>query len=98
MKLKHYLQKIGKSSYRASKELGCNRQSVLNWANGLTIPGPVLMAKIVRWSNGEVQPNDFFDLDNPQSGGAGDAACDPAELNPSPLCSAGFPPTQEQAA
>lgn len=62
MKLKTYINQQKKTLIQTSKELGVPYEYVRRWSLGLVIPRPEQMSKIVTWSGGEVQPNDFYDL------------------------------------
>ena len=40
--------------------LGCSVPAVFKYEKGIRIPSPKFMKKIVEWSDGEIQPNDFY--------------------------------------
>ena len=63
MKLKAYIDDVLKISVaEAARQLKKRQQSVHLWYTGERIPRKGEMAGIVNWSNGAVQPNDFYDL------------------------------------
>ena len=60
MHLKDYIALTGKSLPDVGRELGVSAAAVSRWQNGKAIPEPHLMRKIMKWSNGNVMPNDFY--------------------------------------
>ena len=48
------------SLLETSRILGCTSVALYYWETTSRIPSPKFMKKIVEWSNGEVQPNDFY--------------------------------------
>lgn len=43
-----------------AKALGCTTPAIYKWENNQRIPTPKYMKKIMEWSKGEIQPNDFY--------------------------------------
>lgn len=44
---------------QAALELETNQANISRWASGECLPEAKMMVKIMNWSNGEVQPNDW---------------------------------------
>lgn len=44
---------------QAAGELGTSQANVARWAAGQAIPRPEVQIKIMEWSDGKVQPNDW---------------------------------------
>lgn len=89
MKLKKYVKQTLKiSGRRAAKQLGVNTETFRTWMEDICIPGHDAMVDLFIWSNGHVQPNDFYDLPDLVEGGAreGDllAGCDDENDDRSP--------------
>ncbi len=64
MKLIDYITIIRKIKIAdASREMGRPRQNVACWCDGI-VPRKPDMRIIVKWSNGAVQPNDFYDIED----------------------------------
>lgn len=89
MKLKKYVKQTLKiSGRRAAKQLGVNTETFRTWMEDICIPGHDAMVDLFIWSNGQVQPNDFYDLPDDVEGGAreGDllAGCDDENDDTSP--------------
>lgn len=61
MKLEKYIEITGKSLKQASDELNFSYEDVRRYCKGIVIPRPENMKKINEWSNGSVQPNDFYE-------------------------------------
>lgn len=62
MDFKSYLEKNNISKKQAAEELGFNEMDIHRYSNKLVIPRPEKLIKIVKWSNGEIQPNDFYEV------------------------------------
>jgi len=62
MKLQDYLFKKETSIKEFAVELGVSDMAVRYWLNGKRIPTQDVMRNIVEKTNGEVQPNDFFNI------------------------------------
>lgn len=60
MKFAEYLTKHGITQEDAAKALETSQGSVSRWVQGDFIPNKETMQKIVAYTNGEVQPNDFY--------------------------------------
>ena len=64
MKIKNYITKNKIKKTDAAKQLETSFVNIFRWINGVSIPRPAEMKKIFIWSNGEVSPNDFYDIDS----------------------------------
>lgn len=64
MKLKQYIKKYKIKQSEVAKQLNTSYVSIFRWIKGISIPRPNEMQKIHIWSNGEVSPNDFYDIDS----------------------------------
>ena len=62
MKLKAYLQKNNKRAADMARALNIKHSVVLRWVKGLRVPTVENMQKIFAYTNGEVTPNDFYDI------------------------------------
>jgi hypothetical protein len=62
MKLKEWMDREEVSNQEFGKRIERSSEAVRRYAEGLRIPDRETMPLIVRETNGEVQPNDFFDL------------------------------------
>lgn len=67
MKLKNYIEKEGLSLGRFAEKIIVDRKqiterAVYNYAYEVRIPRPEIMREIVKVTNGEVMPNDFYEL------------------------------------
>lgn len=60
MKLEEWIEKNNKSMKQVADDLGCNYEDVRRYCAGEVIPRPDRMQKIMEYTNGEVQPNDFY--------------------------------------
>ena len=60
LKLKDWIEKSGKSIKEVAEDLKCNYEDIRRYCAGEVIPRPDRMAKIVEYTSGEVQPNDFY--------------------------------------
>lgn len=60
MKLKIYMETNGITLETAATELGMSYENVRRYAAGLVIPRIENMKKIVEWSGGLVNANDFY--------------------------------------
>ncbi len=62
MQLLEFIKDKQITQEQAAKELGVPQATVSYWVRGVKIPTPDNMKKIVEWSKGEVQPNDFYGI------------------------------------
>lgn len=60
MQLKEWIEKNNKTIDEVANDLGCSKMDIYRYCAGEVIPRPDRMAKIVEYTNGEVQPNDFY--------------------------------------
>lgn len=60
MKLEKYIEDEEISLKQAAEQLGFSYEDVRRYCKGEVIPRPENMKKIVEWSQGKVQPNDFY--------------------------------------
>ena len=60
MQFSEYLKENNISQKQAAEDIGVIQSLVSMWVNGERLPRPENMKKIVEWSKGEVQPNDFY--------------------------------------
>lgn len=62
MKISAYIdQNFSKNVSAAARDMGRRKQTVQQWYDG-TIPRKADMQHVFLWSEGAVQPNDFYDL------------------------------------
>lgn len=82
MKLTDYCSQEKMNFSDVARKIGATPQAVRAWAIGSRIPSRAWMQKIVSLSNGAVQPNDFYDIQNLLSPGqTGDNNSVPAAAN-----------------
>ena len=62
MTLNEYLKKYGIKPANFAHRHGFNKMTVWRWTKGYRIPTKACMEKIFCKTNGEVTPNDFYDL------------------------------------
>lgn len=62
MKLSAYLQQPGRTASALALATGFAVSSITRAARGDTLPSRELMAKICEATEGQVTPNDFFDI------------------------------------
>lgn len=62
MKLDTYLKQHRISEAAIAAELGVSKSGVRKWRYGERVPRPTTMAKIVRYTNGDVTPLDFLPI------------------------------------
>lgn len=63
MHLKEFILDTRKITYAdAARELDVSKQCVLLWVHGKAIPRREEVQKIYEWSDGQVTPNDFYNL------------------------------------
>lgn len=79
MKFKTYLEENNISFAIAAGELDASSEGVRLWAEGMRVPRPDQMKRIYEWSNGMVQPNDYYDL--PEIGDTRANGHDPVLMN-----------------
>ena len=60
MQLTQWLEKENKRVADMARDLDIAHPVVLRWSNGSRIPTKENMQKIIAYTNGEVQPNDFY--------------------------------------
>lgn len=60
MQFKEWIEKSGKNQEIVARELGFTQADISRYCAGEVIPRPDRMAKIVEYTNDEVQPNDFY--------------------------------------
>ncbi len=65
MKLRDWLAKERLSPTEFAKRLGRPQATIARYVSGSRIPEQAIMAEIVEATNGEVVPNDFYDLPAP---------------------------------
>lgn len=63
MRLHEYLAKENKKTSDLARYLSLPHTIVLRWVKGQRIPRPKNMRKIVAYTNGEVMPNDFYQME-----------------------------------
>ena len=62
MKLQDYRKQRNKTQEQVAEELGVAQSNIASWENGIRIPTKENMQKIIAYTNGEVQPNDFYEV------------------------------------
>ncbi|MGI9501623.1 MAG: helix-turn-helix domain-containing protein [Geminicoccaceae bacterium] len=70
MKLAQYLDKYGLTESAFADEVGCAQQSVNRYKREHRIPPRKVMERIIKATNGQVAPADFYafdDFNEPQS-------------------------------
>lgn len=100
MKLAAYLTMNEIKQRMMAEALSLHILTVNRWCTGRSMPTRSDMLRIYRWTNGEVQPNDFYDLPDlavaspvtlHSNAAAGKTAAEPgpsAEPGPTPLLKA----------
>lgn len=63
MKLKDWRKKENKNQDKVAEDLKVDQSSVCCWEQGKKLPDKENMQKIVAYTNGEVQPNDFYEVE-----------------------------------
>jgi transcriptional regulator with XRE-family HTH domain len=63
MKLYEWRKKENKTQQEVADALGVFQSVIQKWESGETIPRPESMQKIVEYTKGEVQPNDFYNME-----------------------------------
>ena len=67
MKLKQYLQEYDISAVAFQAMINVkSRNTVYRYIRGENRPDPEIMQRIIRVTDGAVQPNDFYDLPDPK--------------------------------
>lgn len=61
MKLKTYIKKDKLTYKKVAQIIGCSPIDVYRYCAGISIPRADRMSKIIELTNGEVQPNDFYE-------------------------------------
>lgn len=64
MKLQEYLDKENKKTSDVARDFNLPHTIVLRWVKGVRIPRPENMQKIFAYTNGEVAPNDFYNIND----------------------------------
>lgn len=64
MKLKEYRKKENKTQMDVAKDLGVRQGIISAWELGNRTPSSTCMKKIITYTDGEVQPNDFYGVNN----------------------------------
>ena len=64
MKLIEYRKKEQMTQIDLAEALGVAQSNIVYWENGERIPRAEAMQKIVAYTNGEVQPNDFYGVND----------------------------------
>lgn len=62
MTLTEWLKKEHKRVADMARDMKLSHPVVLRWSNGSRIPTKENMQKIIAYTNGEVQPNDFYEV------------------------------------
>ena len=62
MKFSEYLSKNNIKQEEAAKALEVSQPTVSRWLQGDFIPERDAMQRIIIYTNGEVKPNDFYDV------------------------------------
>lgn len=60
MNLKQYIKSENKTLVSCANELGVAIPVFHRWVSGKVVPSKKNMNNLVLWSNGAVQPNDFY--------------------------------------
>ena len=67
MKFSRYLAKNNIIQEEAARALGIAQSTISRYINGVAIPSKKLMQKIIAYTSGEVQPNDFYGVENEEN-------------------------------
>lgn len=62
MRLDRYIDTHGFTRQQFADAIGCEQPTVSRFITGARMPNPDLMRKIADVTNGEVTPNDFFEI------------------------------------
>ena len=60
MTLEKYMRAHGYTDNKFADQIGVSRVAVTLYRNGLRIPRPAVMERIVDATDGQVKPNDFY--------------------------------------
>ena len=60
MTLEKYMKANGYTDNKFADQIGVSRVAVTLYRNGLRIPRPAVMERIVDATDGQVKPNDFY--------------------------------------
>lgn len=63
MRLKEYIGLLGRTLAETAKEIEMPYVTLKRYCDGTRIPNLRNMKKIRKWSNGQVLPNDFYDME-----------------------------------
>ena len=61
MKLREYLEQNDISQSAFAREMDVSREAVRQWLKGIAVPPQGNMRQIIAYTNGAVQPNDFYE-------------------------------------
>lgn len=64
IKLRQFLEESGQSVADMARALCVKHTVALRWANGCRVPSKENMQKIYEWSGGQVEPNDFYNIND----------------------------------
>lgn len=62
MKLQKFLDEKQQTVADLARALSVKHTVALRWANGARVPSKENMQKIYEWSGGQVEPNDFYNI------------------------------------
>lgn len=62
MTLEEYIKSKNKRINQCAVEMNVSYMALSRWIRGIRIPRTENMRRIVEWSQGEVQPQDFYDF------------------------------------
>ena len=62
MTLMEFIVLLDKPINEIARELNTTAATISRWQNGKSIPTRNQMTKIMRWSRGNVMPNDFYSI------------------------------------
>lgn len=65
MELKDFLIVNSMTQAEFAREIGTTQQAVSQWLAGACVPRQPVMAKIYRFTAGQVTPNDFLRISDP---------------------------------
>lgn len=61
MKLQKWIEKENKTNKQVAEDTGISEMNISRYASGQNIPRPDNLQKIVAYTGGEVQANDFYE-------------------------------------
>jgi len=62
MRFSEYISQTNKTQSQVASELDTSQGNISRWASGECVPEAKTIKKITEWSKGEVQPNDFYEV------------------------------------